>query len=270
MAKPVLRSSVLRSHLAVATPVPDAVKGPELSLVVPAHNEEASLPALYARVVEALGDRWRWELILVDDGSRDRTAERATALAKKDPRVRAASLVRNSGQTTATRVGIEMARAPLIATLDADLQNDPADLPAMIEKLEDNRDVHAIVGYRTVRRDNWLRRVSSRIGNAVRNRLSGDDIRDTGCSLKLFRAGPLKSVPLFEGMHRFLPTLLRFHGYRVIEHPVSHRPRVAGESKYGVVNRAWVAFKDLLAIRWMRGRIRRPDVILLSEETPAG
>ena len=141
-------------------------------------------------------------------------------------------------------------------------------LPAVIDLLAENPGVHAIVGYRTVRRDNLVRRVSSRVGNAVRNRLSGDDIRDTGCSLKVFRAAPLKNMPLFEGMHRFLPTLLRFHGYQVMEHPVSHRPRVAGESKYGVLNRAWVAFKDLLAIRWMRGRIRRPDVILLSEESP--
>lgn len=268
MAKPLLRGSpTMRSNLAALVPAPEAQRPPDLSLVVPAYNEEGSLRALYDRIVETLGDRLRWELILVDDGSDDRTAERVTALSKNDVRVRAVSLVRNSGQTTATRVGIEMARAPLIATLDADLQNDPSDLPAMIDLLAENPDVHAVVGYRLVRRDNLIRRVSSRIANAVRNRLSGDDIRDTGCSLKVFRAAPLKSMPLFEGMHRFLPTLLRFHGYQVIEHPVSHRPRVAGESKYGVLDRAWVAFKDLLAIRWMRTRIVRPDVIMLSEES---
>jgi glycosyltransferase involved in cell wall biosynthesis len=258
----------MRSNLAVLAPAIEGQILPELSLVVPAYNEEESLRALYARIAETLGERLRWELILVDDGSSDRTAERATALSKKDARVRAASLVRNSGQTTATRVGIEMARAPLIATLDADLQNDPADLPAMIDVLGENPDVHAVVGYRMVRRDTWLRRVSSRIANAVRNRLSGDDIRDTGCSLKVFRAAPLKRMPLFEGMHRFLPTLLRFHGYHVVEHPVSHRPRMAGESKYGVLNRAWVAFKDLLAVRWMRNRIVRTDVIMLSDDPP--
>jgi len=258
----------MRSNLAVLAPATEGQLLPELSLVVPAYNEEESLRALYARIAETLGERLRWELILVDDGSSDRTAERATALSKKDTRVRAASLVRNSGQTTATRVGIEMARAPLIATLDADLQNDPADLPAMIEILRENPDVHAVVGYRMVRRDTWLRRVSSRVANAVRNRLSGDDIRDTGCSLKVFRAAPLQRMPLFEGMHRFLPTLLRFHGYHVVEHPVSHRPRMAGESKYGVLNRAWVAFKDLLAVRWMRNRIVRTDVIILSDDPP--
>jgi dolichol-phosphate mannosyltransferase len=260
----------MRSNLAATIPFPSGQAAPDLSLVVPAYNEEASVPALYARIVETLGTRLRWELILVDDGSSDRTAERATALCRKDARVRAVSLARNSGQTTATRVGIEMARAPLIATLDADLQNDPADLTAMIDILAENPAVHAVVGYRMVRHDNWLRRISSRIANGIRNRLSGDNIRDTGCSLKVFRAAPLKSMPLFEGMHRFLPTLLRFHGFQVIEHPVSHHPRTAGESKYGVVNRAWVAFKDLLAVRWMRGRIVRPDVIELSDESTEG
>ena len=266
MAKSLSRSPI-RSTLAVVAPLPEPQRPPDVSLVVPAYDEEEGLPALYERIAETLGDRLRWELIVIDDGSRDHTAERAAALSKKDVRVRAASLVRNSGQTTATRVGIEMARAPLIATLDADLQNDPADLPAMIDILRERPDVHAVVGYRTVRRDNLLRRVSSKIANGVRNRLSGDDIRDTGCSLKVFRAAPLKSMPLFEGMHRFLPTLLRFHGYRVIEHPVSHRPRVAGHSKYGVLNRAWVAFKDLLAVRWMRNRIVRPEVLVLNEES---
>jgi dolichol-phosphate mannosyltransferase len=254
----------MRTRLAARVPLSKGQFIPDLSLVVPAYNEEASLPGLYERIVEALAKQPNWELILVDDGSSDQTAECARALSKKDGRVRAVSLARNSGQTTATRVGIEIARASLIATLDADLQNDPADLPPMIDMLAENSDVHAVVGYRMVRHDNLLRRLSSRIGNGVRNRLSGDDIRDTGCSLKVFRAAPLKTMPLFEGMHRFLPTLLRFHGYRVVEHPVSHHPRTAGVSKYGVLNRAWAAFKDLLAVRWMRGRIVRPDVIVLS------
>jgi len=267
MAKALLRSSVRKSNLAIVAPrSEEQYPPPDLSLVVPAYNEEATVGALYARIVETLGDRLSWELILVDDGSSDRTAERARALSKKDLRVRALSLARNSGQTTATRAGIEAAHGPLIATLDADLQNDPIDLSAMIDKMVENPDVHAVVGYRMVRRDNLVRRLSSRVGNGVRNRLSGDNIRDTGCSLKVFRAAPLKSMPLFEGMHRFLPTLLRFHGYRVIEHPVSHHPRIAGESKYGVLNRAWVAFKDLLAVRWMRSRIIRPDVIELSDD----
>jgi hypothetical protein len=122
----------------------------------------------------------------------------------------------------------------------------------MIAKLEGH---DAVVGYRTKRSDDFVRRASSRIANAVRNWISRDSIRDTGCSLKLFRAPAIQAVPLFEGMHRFLPTLLRYHGFSVIEHPVAHHPRTAGVSKYGVKNRALRGFKDLLAVRWMRGRL---------------
>jgi len=226
----------------------------ELSLVAPVFDEEDNLAPLYERVKEIFGDRLRWELVLVDDGSRDRSALLMRELAKRDPRVRGVFFAHNCGQTTATRAGILAARAPLIATIDADLQNDPVDLPKMIELLGDN---DAIVGYRLKRNDNFVRRASSRIANRIRNAISGDSIRDTGCSLKVFRAEAIQSIPLFEGMHRFLPTLMRYHGYSVIEHPVSHRPRVAGVSKYGVMNRAFRALKDLFAVRWMRGRLIR-------------
>ncbi len=230
---------------------------PSLSLVVPAYDEEDCLPALYGRVLEVFGNSLAWELILVDDGSRDRTGAVIRELAEKDPRVRARILTRNCGQTTALRVGVEAARGPLVATLDADLQNDPADLLGMLEALGEN---DAVVGYRTERHDDWLRRASSQVANAIRNVVTGDRVRDTGCSLKLFRTEAIRKVLLFDGMHRFLPTLLRIHGYRVIEHPVSHHPRLAGASKYGVSNRAWRTFKDLLAVRWMRSRIVRPEV----------
>ncbi|MEE2675064.1 MAG: glycosyltransferase family 2 protein [Myxococcota bacterium] len=230
---------------------------PSLSLIVPAYDEEDCLVALYGRVLEVFGNGLAWELVVVDDGSRDRTGAVARELAEKDPRVRAHILTRNCGQTTAIRVGIAAARGPLVATLDADLQNDPGDLLAMLEALGEN---DAVVGYRTERHDDWLRRTSSRVANAIRNALTGDQVRDTGCSLKLVRTEAIRAIPLFEGMHRFLPTLLRYHGYRVIEHPVSHRPRLAGTSKYGVSNRAWRAFKDLLAVRWMRSRIVHPEV----------
>ncbi len=239
---------------APALPVPGSVK---LSLVVPAFNEEESLPALHARVAAALRERDDWELLLVDDGSGDRSAQVMRELASSDRRVRAVLLARNCGQTTATRAGMEYARGEFIATLDADLQNDPGDLPAMLELLESRADVHAVVGYRVKREDDLVRRVSSRLANRVRNWLTHDSVRDTGCALKLFRAHAIREVTLFEGMHRFMPTLLRYHGFAVLEHPVSHHPRRAGQSKYGVRNRAWRAFKDLLAVRWMRGRIRR-------------
>jgi len=231
-----------------------------LSLVAPVHDEEENLGPLYARIAEVFGPGTDWELVLVDDGSRDRSAEHMAELTRKDPRVRGVYFSANRGQTTAIAAGLAAARAGLVATLDADLQNDPIDLPAMVEMLERER-VDAVVGYRMRRRDTWVRRLSSRIANRIRNGISGDSIRDTGCSLKVFRAEAIRAVPLFEGMHRFLPTLLRYHGFRVLEHGVSHHPRRAGVSKYGISNRALRALKDLIAVRWMRGRIVRwPDV----------
>jgi dolichol-phosphate mannosyltransferase len=231
---------------------------PELSLVAPVYDEEPNLRRLVARVREVFEGRRDWELVLVDDGSRDGSAALIAELAREEPRVRGVFFAHNCGQTTATKAGILHARAPLIATLDADLQNDPGDLPGMLAVLGEH---DAVVGWRMKRNDTFVRRASSRIANAIRNRISGDTIRDTGCALKVFRAEAIRSIPLFEGMHRFLPTLLRFHGYSVIEHPVSHHPRTAGVSKYGIANRAWKAFKDLLAVRWMRTRIVRMPLI---------
>lgn len=231
-----------------------------LSLVAPAFNEEGNLRPLYEQVRTALDGFCSWELVLVDDGSTDASAEVMDALAALDPRVRPVRLGKNYGQTAALLAGCRHARAPLIATLDADLQSDPGDLPMMMAALED---ADAVVGYRLNRRDDWLRRVSSKVANAIRNRLTGDWVRDTGCPLKLFRAEAIRSVPPFEGMHRFLPTLLRWHSRRVVEVAVSHRPRTRGESKYGVRNRAFVALADLLAVRWMRRRqIRLPERVM--------
>jgi glycosyltransferase involved in cell wall biosynthesis len=225
-----------------------------LSLVAPVYNELDNLAPLCERVRAVFGAGDDWELVLVDDGSTDGSAERIRSLAESDPRIRGVFFARNCGQTAAMGAGIHLAFGETIATLDADLQNDPADLPDMLARLPGH---DAVVGYRTRRRDTFVRRASSRIANAIRNALSKDSIRDTGCSLKVFRAEAIRDVALFEGLHRFLPTLLRYHGYSVLEHGVSHHPRTAGRSKYGVRNRAWRAFKDLLAVRWMRARILR-------------
>ena len=226
----------------------------DLSLVAPVFNEEGNLRRLHARVLEIFGATTDWELLLVDDGSVDGSTELIAQLITEDPRVVGVFFARNCGQTAAIAAGIHMARGQIIATLDADMQNDPVDLPTMIARLEGH---DAVVGYRLKRNDNFVRRMSSKIANGIRNWISKDTIRDTGCSLKVFRAEAVQALPLFEGMHRFLPTLLRYHGFSVIEHPVSHHPRTAGVSKYGVSNRAWRAFKDLLAVRWMRGRLIR-------------
>lgn len=225
----------------------------DVSLVAPVYDEEANLARLHARVLEIFGDRTRWELVLVDDGSRDGSAALIRELARRDARVVGAFFAHNCGQTAAVCAGLQLARAPIVATLDADLQNDPADLPRMLELLEQGGH-DAVVGYRQKRNDNFVRRASSKFANAVRNTISGDSIRDTGCSLKVFRSDAIQAIPLFEGMHRFLPTLLRYHGFSVVETPVSHFPRTAGVSKYGVWNRAFKALRDLIVVRWMRGR----------------
>jgi dolichol-phosphate mannosyltransferase len=158
--------------------------------------------------------------------------------------------------------GIRGARGRWVATLDADLQNDPADLPVLLDAAGEH---DAVVGFRAKRNDTWVRRMSSRIANGVRDRVTGDHVTDTGCSLKVFRREAIQAVPFFEGMHRFLPTLLRWHGFSVIERGVSHHPRAAGTSKYGIGNRLLPALLDLLAVRWMRSRIIRPHA---AEEAP--
>lgn len=248
MDKLLLPYELRRDHRPVATARID------LSVVAPAYEERDNLGPLVEAVRDALDASMRWELVIVDDGSRDGTGDVLRRLASEEPRVTAVYLRENRGQTAATAAGIAVARGRLIATIDADLQNDPADLPGMVEALGD---ADAVVGVRTKRRDSIVRRLSSRVANWVRNRLSGDSIQDTGCALKVFRAEALETLPLFEGMHRFLPTLLRIHGFEVLERPVGHHPRTAGRSKYGVWNRAFRALRDLLAVRWMRSRVIR-------------
>lgn len=235
----------------------------ELSLIAPVYDEEANVERLHARIVEVFGARGGWELVLVDDGSRDRSPELIRALTVRDPRVVGIFFQRNCGQTAAIAAGIQLARGKLIATLDADLQNDPGDLPAMIELMSGH---DAVVGWRMKRRDTFVRRASSRVANGVRNWISKDSIRDTGCSLKVFRAEAIQALPLFEGLHRFLPTLLRYHGFKVVEHGVGHHPRTAGVSKYGVWNRVFRATKDLFAVRWMRARLLKLPIREVSGE----
>lgn len=228
---------------------------PDYSVVVPLYNERDNLGPLRDEVVpvmESLGGSF--EVIFVDDGSTDGSAAVLRSLRSADPRIRVLTFERNAGQTAAMAAGFEAARGAVVVTLDADLQNDPRDIPLLIEKLDG---YDAVVGWRGQRRDTWLRRASSRIGNAVRNRLSDDDIIDTGCSLKAYRREALARIKLFTGMHRFLPTLLKMEGFRVFQVKVGHRPRLSGDSKYGVRNRLVKSFTDLLAVRWMKRRTLR-------------
>lgn len=238
---------------------PSAPPRVALSIVAPVKDELENLVPLVEAVRRAFADAESWELVLVDDGSTDGSTARILELAYDDPRIVPVVFEHNCGQTSALRAGFLQARAPIVAMLDADLQNDPADLLPLIERISEGCD--AVVGYRVDRQDTFVRRQSSRLANAIRNRLSGDTIRDTGCPLKVFRAEALADIPYFEGMHRFFPTLLRIAGRTVVELPVSHHPRTRGQSKYGIRNRALRAFVDLLAVRWMRKRwIRLPVV----------
>ncbi len=221
-------------------------------MVVPLFNEAESLPLLAAEIRAALGAAGEsWEVVFVDDGSTDSSLEVLRRLAAEDPRVRVLRLRRNCGQSAALAAGIERASGRVIVTLDADLQNDPADIPRVLAALE-GYDV--VSGVRRGRRDDWRRRAASRVANAVRSRVLGDRISDIGCSLKAYRVEFLRRVPMFDGMHRFLPVLAESEGARVHEIEVAHRPRRFGAAKYNISNRLWKTLADLLAVRWMRKR----------------
>ena len=232
----------------------------DLSVVIPVYNEEESLPPLWQElrpVLEGLG--LAFEVIFVDDGSEDRSAEVVRGLRERDPRVRLVRLKTNAGETAATDAGFRAARGRWVVTMDADLQNDPADIPRLLAHL-DRWD--AVTGWRVNRGagDSWRRRLASRLANRIRNALSDDDVQDSGCTFRAFRRECLRDLTLYRGFHRFIPTLLKMRGYRVLELPVNHRPRRFGRSKYGVWNRAFVAFADLLVVRWMKDRALRYEV----------
>jgi len=233
---------------------------PELSVVIPVYNEEENLRPLWEElrgVLDGLG--LAFEAVFVDDGSRDRSAEIIRGFREADRRVRLVRLKANAGETAATDAGFKAARGTRVVVMDADLQNDPRDIPALLSHL-DTWD--AVSGWRVKRGegDGWLRRVSSRVANGVRNRLSDEAIQDSGCTFRAFRRECLRDLVLYRGFHRFVPTLLKMRGYRVLEVPVNHRPRRFGRSKYGVMNRAFIAFTDLLVVRWMKSRVLRYEV----------
>ena len=228
---------------------------PDLSVVFPVYNEEENIPLLLREIAAAVEGRgWTYEIVAVDDGSSDRSLEVLRSLKEQYPTLRVLALAKNSGQTAALDAAWRAAHGRLVVSLDADLQNDPADIPAMMQKIEQaNADM--VIGVRVNRRDTWSRKMQSRIGNGVRNWITGDQITDTGCSLKLVKKEAVDRVRLFTGMHRFLPTLVRYAGYKVVEMPVNHRPRQFGVSKYGAMNRAFRGLADCFAVRWMGKRM---------------
>jgi len=231
----------------------------QLSIVVPVRNEQDNILPLLAEIHAALEGR-EFEVIYVDDGSGDASAQRLAAAMKTYPRLRVIAHRESCGQSTALLTGVRAARGEWIATLDGDGQNDPADIPKLMAARESAPGVTLFAGYRKARRDTWLKRIASRIANGVRSRLLGDATPDTGCGLKLFRRATFLELPYFDHMHRFLPALVQRHGGATISVPVNHRPRTRGVSNYGVLDRLWVGIVDLAGVAWLQRRAKRPQV----------
>jgi len=236
---------------------------PALSVVVPVYNEDAGIAPLVAEIVGSLSGRGGYEIVYVDDASTDGTVDTLAALAASRPELRLVRHRLRSGQSAAIHTGVLSARGPLIATLDGDGQNDPADIATLLdahehEATKDRRPV-MIVGNRTRRQDGFVKRASSKIANRVRAGLLGDKTPDTGCGLKVFRRVDFLALPAFDHMHRFLPALMIRQGVRVVSVPVGHRRRQQGTSKYGNWDRLWVGIVDLGAVAWLKRRPLNPD-----------
>lgn len=224
----------------------------QLSILVPVYNEQANIIPMVREVQAAMaGLEMDYELVFIDDASTDATWEQIGKAQVIEPRVRGLKHTRNAGQSAALWTGMQATTSPLIATLDGDLQNNPADFPMMLEELET---CDFVCGVRTKRNDTWLRRVSSKIARKARKAALKVDFCDTGCAMRVFKRTALKGIFPFNGLHRFMPVLVHGAGARTKEVPVSHRPRVAGVSKYGLHNRLWRGIADLFAIAWYQKR----------------
>lgn len=231
----------------VDTPTLPSQPPPSLSVVIPLYNEEDNIQPLQHEVAAALAGI-DYELILVDDCSKDATLQRI----ERGPKVRVIEFTKNTGQSAAMYAGVHAATGTRIALLDGDRQNDPADIPRMLAKLDDGFDL--VCGWRAQRQDSWSKKITSRVANFVRSRFTRDGVHDTGCTLKVMRRECREALVPFYGMHRFIPALIKGMGYRITEMPVHHRPRVAGVSKYGFGNRALKATMDMFAVRWLLSR----------------
>lgn len=240
----------------------------QLSVVIPVCNEAENVAPLAREIHAALNGRVSFEVIFVDDGSTDATAAEVLKVRNEAvPQIRLLKHSRRSGQSAGVRTGVRAARGAWIATLDGDGQNDPADIPKLLDALQTgNSDgqLKLIMGNRTTRKDTWLRRLSSRIANGVRGGMLNDGTPDTGCGIKLFERALFLELPHFNHMHRFLPALVQRAGMRVISVPVAHRPRLRGTSKYGLNNRLWVGIVDLFGVMWLIKR--RMTIQSVSEE----
>ncbi len=231
----------------------------ELSIVIPVYNECDNLVPLEEKLEEELSKLMlSYEIIFIDDGSNDGSPHIIKSLKKNNPRLKLIQFEKNHGQSAAFAAGFKAAKGKIFITLDADMQNNPADIPLLLEKIQD---FDVVCGWRFKRNDPWIKKISSKIGNGVRNWLSQEEIADTGCSLKAFRRECFENLKLFKGMHRFFPTLMKMEGFRVTQVKVSHHARLHGQSKYNIRNRLFSSLHDLMAIRWMKKRQIHYDII---------
>jgi dolichol-phosphate mannosyltransferase len=224
----------------------------DVSIVVPVRNEAENISPLISEIAAALGDRWKYEIIYVNDGSTDATAERIAAIMKQRGNLRQISHATSSGQSAAVRSGVRVARGTIVATLDGDGQNNPAFLPDLISAIEKGgQRVGLAAGQRVGRKDTGFKKIQSRIANGVRKRILRDGTRDTGCGLKAFRREVFLMLPYFDGLHRFLPALARREGYDIAYVDVTDRPRRSGVSNYGFFDRLWIGIMDLAGVWWL-------------------
>lgn len=234
----------------------------EISIIIPVMNEGDNIKFLAAEISKTMNESgWSWECIWIDDDSTDDTREKLKEIRRECSFHSYLFHCSNYGQSAALVTGFRHAKGETFVTLDGDGQNDPANIPLLVKALlENNADM--VNGWRMKRRDNIIRRFSSRLANGFRNILTGEHIRDVGCSIRAFRRECVKEIVPFKGMHRFFPTMLKLSGYnKIIEIPVNHRPRHAGKTKYGINNRLWVGILDVLAVCWMRKRLVFPKVL---------
>ena len=232
----------------------------DFSIIVPLKNEEESVATLAREIVDVMATLpLSWECLWVNDGSTDGTRDVLARLAALTPQFRIIDLDANYGQSAALATGFAYAHGKTFGTLDGDGQNDPHDFPLLLSRLAKG-DVDMVNGVRVSRRDTWVRRLSSRIANKVRNAFLHDGVTDTGCAIRVFKHECVNRVVVFRGTHRFLPALAKMRGFRITELPVNHRPRTMGITKYGVGNRLWVGLADLFAVCWMRRRLVFPGV----------
>lgn len=241
---------------------PEDIQAPRAAVVIAVLNEAENVRAVAEEVLGALASVEPFELIFVDDGSNDETPAILAGMAAADPRIRLVRHDRRCGKSQAVRTGVLAARAPWIATLDGDGQNDPADVPDMLRLAwEANGAPPLVAGIRVRRDDPWSRLVATRIANGFRAAVLGDHCPDTGCGMKVFRRDDFLLLPCFEGMHRFLPALFQRYGRPLINHPVKHRPRLLGQSKYTNWGRALVGVFDMMGVIWLTRRTHAPKAV---------